>query len=185
MPKICPALNGDGVVCEDALSLSVFFPAYNDAECLPDLLARTFDVLPTLTSEYEVVVVNDGSEDGTAAVLEQLVSRYKPHLRTVTHTVNCGYGAALRSGFAACKKDLVFYTDGDGQYDVRDLQRLWTKLRPGVDLINGYKLNRADNFLRRCIGKVYNLSVRFMFDLRVRDVDCDFRLIRRSVLDRI
>lgn len=185
MPKTDPVTNGDETGCQDALSLSVFFPAYNDAECLPDLLERTFEVLPRLTSEYEVVVVNDGSEDGTAQVLEALVSRYKPYLRTVTHTVNCGYGAALRSGFAACTKDLVFYTDGDGQYDVRDLAQLWTKLRPGVDLVNGYKLNRADNYLRRLIGKLYNRVVRSMFDLKVRDVDCDFRLMRRSLLDRI
>jgi len=167
------------------LSLSVFFPAYNDAESLPDLLERTFQVVPRLTVEYEVLVVNDGSTDGTASVLENLAARYAPHLKIITHEMNRGYGAALRSGFAACSKDMVFYTDGDGQYDVREIEKLWTKMNPGVDLVNGYKLNRADGKTRAWIGHAYNWIVRHLFRIRIRDVDCDFRLIRRSVLQGI
>lgn len=184
MQKCCAAESGDKAELKPP-SLSVFFPAYNDAECLPSLLGNTFSVLPLLTSDYEVVVVNDGSVDATAEVLTKLVAQYAPHLRCVTHEVNRGYGAALRSGFAACTKELVFYTDGDGQYDVRELQNLWDKLGPGVDLVNGYKLNRADSLLRKVIGAVYNRAIRLVFQLKVRDVDCDFRLIRRSLLDRI
>ena len=167
------------------LSLSVFFPAYNDAESLPELLERTFQVVPRLSADYEVLVINDGSTDGTAAVLQKLALRYAPHLKIITHETNRGYGAALRSGFAACSKDLVFYTDGDGQYDVREIEKLWTKMRPDVDLVKGYKLNRADGKARIWIGRAYNWVVRHLFRIRIRDVDCDFRLIRRSVLQRI
>jgi len=167
------------------LSLSVFFPAYNDAESLSELLERTFQVIPRLTTDYEVLVVNDGSTDGTASVLEKLAARYTPHLKIITHETNRGYGAALRSGFAACSKDLVFYTDGDGQYDVREIEKLWNKMNPGVDLVNGYKLNRADGMIRIWIGQMYNWAIRRLFRIRIRDVDCDFRLMRRSVLQRI
>jgi glycosyltransferase involved in cell wall biosynthesis len=169
----------------EELSLSVFFPAYNDADSIPELLERTFHVVPRLTSDYEILVINDGSRDGTASVLENLAALYAPHLKIITHETNRGYGAALRSGFAACTKDLAFYTDGDGQYDVRELEQLWKKMRPGIDLVNGYKLNRADGRVRALIGNVYNWVVRRLFHIRIHDVDCDFRLIRRSVLNRI
>ena len=167
------------------LSLSVFFPAYNDAGSLPELLERTFQAVPRLTADYEIFVINDGSSDGTALVLKDLAALYAPHLRIITHETNRGYGAALRSGFAACSKDLVFYTDGDGQYDVRDIERLWKKMGPGVDLVNGYKLNRADGWSRAWIGNTYNWMVKGLFRIRIRDVDCDFRLMRRSILNRI
>lgn len=167
------------------MSISVFFPAYNDAECLPELLARTFQVLPRLTADYEVIVVNDGSTDHTASVLEVLISRYSAHLRVITHETNRGYGAALRTGFAACRKEAIFYTDGDGQYDVCELEQLWKEWRPGIDLVNGYKLNRADGWLRRIIGATYSWAVRRVFQISIRDVDCDFRLIRRSAVARI
>lgn len=166
-------------------SLSVFFPAYNDAEALPELLERTFQVVPCLTPEYEVIVVNDGSTDGTGSVLEALARLYSPYLKIISHEANRGYGAALRSGFAACTKDLVFYTDGDGQYDVRELENLWKEMRPGIDFVNAFKLERGDGWARVVIGKMYNAFVKWMFDLNIRDVDCDFRLIRKSVLDRI
>ena len=169
----------------EQLSLSVFFPAYNDAESLPELLERTFQVVPRLTADYEVLVINDGSSDETASVLASLAARYTPHLKVITHETNRGYGAALKSGFAACSKDLVFYTDGDGQYDVREIEKLWNKMNPGVDLVNGYKLNRADGTARVWIGHVYNWAVRRLFRIRIRDVDCDFRLIRRCMLQRI
>ena len=167
------------------LSLSVFFPAYNDAESVPELLQRTFQVIPTLTSDYEVIVVNDGSRDATAAVLAELVKRYAPRLRVVTHADNQGYGAALKSGFATCTKELIFYTDGDGQYDIREITGLWSRMRPGIDVVNGYKLNRGDGWMRAVIGGVYNWLVRRLFRIKIRDVDCDFRLIRRAVLDGI
>ncbi len=165
--------------------LSVFFPAYNDAPSLPTLLEKTFAVLPQLTHDFEVIVVNDGSRDSTAAVLEELSQEHGPRLRVVTHPENRGYGGALRSGFAAATKDLVFYTDGDGQYDVGELPALLAEMAPDVGLVNGYKLQRYDPWHRVWIGKVYNWMARLLFRIRIRDIDCDFRLIRRRLLEQI
>jgi glycosyltransferase involved in cell wall biosynthesis len=166
-------------------SLTVFFPAYNDAPSLPGLLETTFRTLRAAVDDFEVIVVNDGSYDDTAAVLEVLRRKYAPHLRIVTHDRNRGYGGALRSGFEAATKELVFYTDGDGQYDVSELPRLLELMRPGVGLVNGYKLERNDPLHRVWIGKVYNRFARLLFRIGISDVDCDFRLIRRSALEAV
>lgn len=165
--------------------ISVFFPAYNDAPSLPGLLERTFRTLENSAEDYEVIVVNDGSRDETAAVLERLSGVYGDRLRIVTHPVNRGYGGALRSGFAAARKPLVFYTDGDGQYDPGELPKLLERMRPGIGLVNGYKLERHDPWHRVVIGKVYNQFARFLFRIRIRDIDCDFRLIRRELLENL
>lgn len=167
------------------LSLSVFFPAYNDAPALPKLVAQTFETVRRLTDDFEIIVVNDGSADNTDLVLRELSARFGPRLRVVRHEVNQGYGGAVRSGFRAASKDWVFYTDGDGQYDVTELPRLVDVLAPGVGLVNGYKTSRSDVFYRIWIGKVYLWTVRRLFRLRIRDVDCDFRLVKRSLLEGI
>jgi glycosyltransferase involved in cell wall biosynthesis len=166
-------------------SLSVFFPAYNDAPSLPKLLAKTFDVLELHVADYEVIVVNDGSYDNTAAVLEKLRAEYGARLRVVTHPQNRGYGGALRSGFEAARKEFVFYTDGDSQYDVGELPRLLGLVGPDTGLVNGFKLERHDPAHRIWIGKTYNFCARLLFRIRIRDIDCDYRLIRRSLLRRI
>ncbi|MBL8179647.1 MAG: glycosyltransferase family 2 protein [Bryobacterales bacterium] len=165
-------------------SITVFFPAYNDAPSLPDLLARTFAVLHAHFPIHEVIVVNDGSQDDTAAVLDRLRKKY-PSLRVVTHPENRGYGAALRTGFASAKNDLVFYTDGDGQYDPSELIRLYQRLQPATGFVNGYKLQRNDPWHRIAIGRIYNQFARALFGVRIRDIDCDFRLIRRPLLDNL
>ncbi len=167
------------------MSLSVFFPAYNDAPSLPSLIEKTFAVLAACSSDYEVIVINDGSRDSTGEVLADLALKFAPRLRVITHSHNLGYGQALRSGFAAAAKELVFYTDGDGQYDVGELPSLLAALRGNVGLVNGYKLERNDPWHRICIGSVYNAFARYLFRIRLRDVDCDFRLIRRGLLDEI
>ena len=166
-------------------SLSVFFPAYNDAPSLPTLLAKTFDVLREHVDDYEVIVVNDGSQDNTGEVLEDLAATYAPYLRVITHPQNRGYGGALRSGLGAAKKEFVFYTDGDGQYDVGELPGLLALAGPQTGLVNGYKLERQDPQHRVWIGNVYNFCARLLFRIRIRDIDCDYRLIRRSLLERI
>ena len=166
-------------------SLSVFFPAYNDAPALPELLERTFAVLPLVADDFEVIVVNDGSQDDTDQVLLRLAARYGPRLRVVRHAVNQGYGAAVGSGFRAAVKDYVFYTDGDAQYDITELPRLIAALQPGIGLVNGYKISRSDVFYRVFIGKVYLWTVRRLFGLKIRDVDCDFRVVKRSFLEKI
>jgi glycosyltransferase involved in cell wall biosynthesis len=169
-------------VNQAGLPLSVFFPAYNDEASLPSLIGKTMDVVSRITSDYEVIVVNDGSYDGTAAVLETLRRKYAPYLSVITHPENRGYGAALRSGFAAATKRFVFYTDGDGQYDVGELPSLVDLMSGDVGLVNGYKLERHDPWHRILLGFLYNRFARWLFGVQLRDIDCDFRLIRREAL---
>lgn len=166
-------------------SLSVFFPAYNDAPSLPLLISKTFRVLAEHAADYEVIVVNDGSFDNTAEVLDGLLKEHSPRLKVITHPENRGYGGALRTGFENASKEWVFYTDGDSQYDVAELPKLIGEVAMDVGLINGYKLERNDPQHRIWIGKVYNAFARFLFRIRIRDVDCDFRMIRGSLLEEI
>jgi glycosyltransferase involved in cell wall biosynthesis len=166
-------------------SLSVFFPAYNDAPSLPALIRRTFAVLEQHVADYEVIVVNDGSRDNTAEVLADLSREFAPRMRVETHARNRGYGGALRTGFAAATREFVFYTDGDGQYDVSELPRLLELACPRTGLVNGYKLERHDPAHRVWIGRTYNFCARLLFRIRIRDIDCDYRLIRRELLERL
>jgi glycosyltransferase involved in cell wall biosynthesis len=166
-------------------SISAFFPAYNDAPSLPSLISTTFAVLESMTADFEVIVVNDGSVDNTAEVLANLQAQFGPRMKVVTHEANRGYGGALRTGFASATRDLIFYTDGDGQYDVREVPKLVALLKPEIGLVNGYKLERNDPAHRIWIGNVYNRFAKFLFGVRLRDIDCDFRLIRRAVMEDI
>ena len=161
--------------------ISVFFPAYNDAATIGSLVTEALNVLPTLTDDFEVIVVDDGSTDETAGQLDDLARSHR-EVRVIHHAHNQGYGAALRTGFSAAEKDLIFYTDGDGQYDVRELLVLYPLLTSEVDVVNGFKLKRADNRRRKVLGGLYNRLARLVFLLPIRDVDCDFRLIRRSAV---
>ena len=165
-------------------SLTIFFPCYNDAGTIGSLVAGAHVVGRESGRDFEIVVVDDGSSDASGEILRELTSHY-PELRVVEHGVNRGYGAALRSGFSAATKDLVFYTDGDGQYDVLELKKLLPSLQEGVDVVNGYKIARSDPWHRIVIGKVYLVLMRILFQFRVRDVDCDFRLMRRAALGTI
>jgi glycosyltransferase involved in cell wall biosynthesis len=164
-------------------SLSVFFPAYNDAPSIARLVEKTFEILSGRIDDFEVIVVDDGSRDNTAEALAGLQQRHGERFRVVTHARNRGYGLALRSGFAAASKEFVFYTDGDGQYDPAELPKLLNRMAPGVGLVNGFKLERRDPWHRIAIGNVYNRFARLIFRIRLRDIDCDFRLIRRELLD--
>ncbi len=166
-------------------SLSAFFPAYNDAPSLPGLIEKTFAVLPQIADVFEVIVVNDGSSDATASVLGQLQDRFGPSLRVIEHPENRGYGGALRTGLGAARFDFVFYTDGDGQYDVDELPLLIREMQDGVGLVNGYKLKRHDPWHRICIGWAYNRFARALFGIVIRDIDCDFRLMRRGTLRQL
>jgi glycosyltransferase involved in cell wall biosynthesis len=163
-------------------SLSAVFPAYNDGGTIASMVTAALIALRWVTDDYEIIVTNDGSRDYTGRVLDELAVRY-PELKVIHHPYNQGYGAALRTGFAAATKDWVFYTDGDAQYNPLELTDLVAALRPGVDVVNGYKLARHDSLLRILIGKAYHHLVAFLFDIHIRDVDCDFRLIPRKVLD--
>lgn len=165
-------------------SVSAFFPAFNDGGTIPSMVLTAIMALRQVTDDYEVIVVNDGSRDYTAQVLEELASRY-PELRVIHHPQNRGYGAALRTGFAAATKEWLFYTDGDAQYDPLELVTLVGAVTDGVDVVNGYKISRHDPLERKIIGRLYHYFVKYAFGFKLRDVDCDFRLIRRSIFDEI
>lgn len=164
--------------------ITVFFPAFNDEKTIGALVSQALDLLPTLTHDYEVVVVNDGSVDSTQEVLEEL-ARGSKHLKLVTHERNLGYGAALRSGFNNASKGLIFYTDGDGQYDVLEMPKLLLLMTKDREVVNGYKISRSDAAYRKIAGAIYNRLARVLFSLPIRDVDCDFRLIKRSAIRSI
>jgi len=166
------------------VGLSVVFPAYNDAGTIASMVVAARIAARQLTHDFEILVVNDGSRDHTAEVLGEL-ERIIPELRVVHHTKNRGYGGALRTGFASASKALIFYTDGDAQYDPRELRALVERMDEGVDFVNGYKMGRSDPLHRVLIGRIYHWTVRLAFGLRLRDVDCDFRLFRKSILDRV
>jgi glycosyltransferase involved in cell wall biosynthesis len=165
-------------------SISVFFPCYNDARTIGGLVQRAEEVLAGLVDDYEIIVVNDGSRDDSAAVLGALAAQM-PRLSIVTHETNRGYGGALRSGFARATKELVFYTDGDGQYDVGELPIMLMLLTDDTHVVNGMKMTRHDPPYRVFIGNLHRFVTRWSFWLPINDVDCDFRLIRRSTLDKI
>jgi glycosyltransferase involved in cell wall biosynthesis len=166
------------------VGLTVFFPAYNDGGTIASLVIAAVQTARRLTDDFEVLVIDDGSTDSTAEMIDELARVY-PQVRPIHHEKNRGYGGALRSGFASASKEWIFYTDGDGQYDPREMTRLWEQRSPSVDLVNGYKISRSDPWHRIVIGRVYHHTVKQLFGLKVRDVDCDFRLIRRRVFDTV
>lgn len=165
-------------------SISAFFPCYNDKGTIGTLVFEMKKVLERVTDDYEIIVVDDGSIDGSRELLISLQQEV-PQLRLVLHEKNKGYGGALKSGFSASTKDLVFYTDGDGQYDVSELPLLLEKLADDIDVVNGYKIKRSDPWYRVLVGGVYQRVMRIAFLLPIRDPDCDFRVIRKRLLERI
>lgn len=168
-------------------SISAFFPAYNDGGTIASMVVSALLTLQELVDDYEVIVVDDGSADYTGWLLDELARRYE-HLRVIHHPQNRGYGGALRTGFANAQKEWVFYTDGDAQYDPRELRLLVAAVaqRHGqVDVVNGYKISRSDPLHRVIIGRLYHWIVKLAFGFKLRDVDCDFRLIRRRALDAV
>jgi len=165
-------------------SISAVFPAYNDAGTIPSMVLTALIALRQVTDDYEIIVTNDGSADHTARVLDEMALRY-PELRVIHHPSNRGYGAALRTGFSAATKEWVFYTDGDAQYNPLELVNLVDGLQENVDVVNGYKISRNDPLERKIIGRIYHNFVKTAFGFKLRDVDCDFRLIRRSIFDNI
>jgi glycosyltransferase involved in cell wall biosynthesis len=164
--------------------LSIFFPAYNDSGTIASMVINALLTARRLTPDHEVIVINDGSRDLTPQILDELARTY-PQVKIVHHEKNRGYGGALRTGFATASKEFIFYTDGDAQYDPSEMALLWERIADGVDLVNGYKISRSDPLHRIVIGRLYHHTVKTLFGLRVRDVDCDFRLMRKTIFDRI
>jgi glycosyltransferase involved in cell wall biosynthesis len=163
--------------------LSYFFPAHNEEANLRGLVEEALETLPSLATTFEIIIVDDGSRDGTRAVADELAGAH-PNVRAVHHPSNLGYGAALRSGFAAARYANIAFTDGDRQFKVVDLGRLIERLRAGgVDAVVGYRIKRADPIVRTVYARLYRLANRIFFGLTVRDVDCACKLFSRASLE--
>ncbi len=165
-------------------SISAFFPCYNDAYSIGSVVRAAYATLEKLGVDFEVIVIDDASTDHSRDVLEELKGEL-PRLRTVHHEFNRGYGGAILSGFATARKQWVFYTDGDGQYDPTELELLVKEATDQIDVVQGFKIHRGDGVVRAVVGWLYHQGVSRLFGLGVRDTDCDFRLIRRALLERV
>lgn len=167
--------------------LSYFFPAHNEEANLEGLVTEALATLPTLAETFEIIAVDDGSRDATASIAERLAEQHADVVRLVRHPVNLGYGAALRSGFAASRYELVAFTDGDRQFKVADLGRLTGRLAApdAPDIVAGFRIKRADPLIRTLYARAYRLANRIFFGLRVTDVDCACKLFRRTALESI
>jgi glycosyltransferase involved in cell wall biosynthesis len=165
-------------------SLSVVLPAYNEVENIKIAVERALAVLPSLVADHEVVVVDDGSRDGTAEAVLVLLEAHPGRVRLIRHTQNLGYGAAIRTGFQRARGDLVFYTDADNQFDIGEL-KWFLPLISEYDVVVGFRVYRYDPVLRSILSWVYNRLVNVLFRVRVRDVDCAFKLFRREVIEKV
>lgn len=162
-------------------SISAFFPCYNEQATVEALTRKTAAVLARLTDDYEVIIVNDGSKDDTGAVADRLASEI-PHVRVIHHPQNKGYGSALQSGFRAAIKELVFYTDGDNQFNVEELADI-LPLIDTCDIVSCYRLNRQEGFTRKLNAACWTRLVCCLFKMKLRDIDCAFKLYRRSIFE--
>ncbi len=164
--------------------LSYFFPAHNEEANLADLVAEALAELPGIAAEFEIVIVNDGSRDGTRQIADDLAAANPGIVRAVHHATNLGYGAALRTGFRSARHDLVAFTDGDRQFKVADVGRLTARLADAdhPDVVVGFRIKRADPLVRTLYARAYRLANLVFYGLRVRDVDCACKLFRRESL---
>ena len=164
-------------------SISVFFPCYNEQENIARTVEQALGVLEKLSAGFEVIIVDDGSADRTGRIADEIAAR-DSRVKAVHHRTNLGYGAALQSGFKAATKELVFYTDGDGQFDLNELPLLLPLIRQ-YDIVAGYRINRQDNLIRRINGWCWTKLVCLLFGMKVRDIDCAFKLYKREIFDNI
>jgi len=168
------------------LSISAVLPAFNEEAIIERTVRHVAEVLRSLASDFEVIVTNDGSRDATGAVLADLQACEPDlHLRVVTHERNRGYGAALASGFDAARKDLIFLTDGDKQFDVAELKNFTSEMDARTDMLIGWRKNRADPPMRKLNALGWKLLVNTLFGYTARDVDCAFKLFRRQVWESL
>jgi glycosyltransferase involved in cell wall biosynthesis len=163
-------------------SISVFFPTYNEEENIERAVNQARDVLEGFCDDFEIIIVDDGSRDDTSKLSDQLAAA-DSRVKVVRHEQNRGFGAALRSGIENATKDLIFYTDSDNQFDMREINRLLERLEDHLDMVVGFRIDRQDPAMRIFTAWVYNLMIRFLFGLRVRDVDCSFKVFRRQIFD--
>jgi len=163
--------------------LSAFFPAHNEEGNVERMCNALRIVLPNVAEDFEIIIVNDGSNDKTGEIADRLAAQDEK-IRVVHHERNMGYGAAIRSGISACKKEYVFFTDGDNQFDVSQLSLL-VPLVSQCDGVIGFRLNRQDNFVRKTNAWAWNRLVQWMFGLKAKDIDCAFKLFHRKVFEKV
>jgi len=165
-------------------SISAFFPALNEEDSIAKLTHDLLKVLQSKFEQYEVIIINDGSTDRTAEIADEICMRNDGHVKAIHHAQSNGYGNALKAGFKAARNDLVFFTDGDYQFDMNDL---YTALRliDGYDIITGYRKNRQDSQRRIWLSKGYNYLIRVLFGLKLKDIDCSFKLFKKTALEKI
>jgi len=165
------------------VSISVFFPCYNEQDNVARTTERAIAVLENLNADYEAIIVDDGSKDATGQIADKIAARNK-RVRVVHHPTNLGYGAALQSGFRAAAQELVFYTDGDGQFDMSEMPPLLPLIKQ-YDIVSCYRLNRQDNMIRKINAWCWTKLVCFLFRMKIRDIDCAFKLYKREIFDNI
>ena len=165
------------------VSISVFFPCYNEQENVRRIVESALDVLEKLNADFEIIIVDDGSSDETGQIADE-IAKGDGRVKVEHHKHNLGYGAALQSGFKTATKELVFYTDGDGQFDINEMPPLLT-LMEQYDIVSCYRLNRRDSVIRKINGWCWTRLVCLMFGLKIRDIDCAFKLYKREIFDKI
>jgi len=164
-------------------SLSSFFPVYNEERNIQKLVENLLKILPKVAEKYEIIIVNDGSTDGTEKIINKLTEE-NVYIRALHHKENQGYGAAIRSGFVNSQYNYIFFTDGDNQFDVFEIKKLINYINE-YDIVIGYRINRKDNFIRRFNAWSWHILIRLLFGLNIRDVNCAFKLFRRGVMKKI
>lgn len=165
------------------LSITTFFPCYNEQDNVTRVVEQAIKVLDGAGVDYEVIIVNDGSSDETGRIADRIAADHE-RVRAIHHPRNLGYGAALQSGFRAAAKELVFYTDGDGQFDVAEMPALLPLMKE-YDIVSCYRLNRQDNVARKINGWLWTKVTGVAFSLHLRDIDCAFKLYKRAIFDDI
>ena len=165
------------------VDFSIVLPAYNEKDNIVTAITSANNYLKRRYKSYEIIVVNDGSTDKTEEIVKRMM-KTNEGLRLVSHAANRGYGATLRSGFEEAQGKLIFYTDSDNQYDIGELDTL-IPLMKELDIAAGYRINRQDPWMRIVTASVYNQIIRWLLGLKIKDVDCSFKLYKKEVFDGI
>jgi glycosyltransferase involved in cell wall biosynthesis len=164
-------------------SLSIFFPAHNEVDNIAALTKKTVQVVSQYVQEFEIIIVNDGSTDGTREMADELVQQY-PQVRAVHHEQNQGYGGAVKTGLKSCTKEWVFFTDGDAQFDVAEITDL-IQHTGEYDAVVGYRMDRQDPFHRKIFAFCWGTLIRILFGFGYRDLDCAFKLFKRKYFEGV
>lgn len=165
--------------------LSVFFPTYNEEGNIKSTILKARDVLEKVAEEWEIIVVNDGSKDGTKEIVERLIAE-DDRVKIINHEVNRGYGASLRSGFYNARYPWIAFTDSDGQFDFSEITALFDKQKEtNADLVIGYYKKRRVNKFKIITSRMWEIAVMILFGLNVHDIDCGFKLVNKKVIEKI